>query len=80
MPEAIHDSSADLFLTDLQLAGGSNESHLTLGQTVVVCEGVLQGATGAVVKRVARGHYLIALESQKGPIWARLPAHLLREA
>lgn len=78
MPEVTHELRAEPLLGDFQLAGDNEQALLALGQTVVISEGILQGATGTVVKRASRGHYLVSLGEQKGQIWARLPAHLLR--
>jgi predicted component of type VI protein secretion system len=48
------------------------------GQAILIAGGLLQGATGIVVKRIDGGHYLVSLAGQGGQICARLPAHLLR--
>ena len=78
MPDAVHDSGADLVLGDLHLADANCHPPLDLGQTVVISSGVLQGATGTVVKRSSRDNYLVSLGEQKSQFWAKLPAHLLR--
>lgn len=78
MQNAIHESSADLLLRDFQ-STSDTERPLTLGQTVVICGGILKGATGTLVKTAAPGQYLVSLSEQKGRIWAVLPAPLLRE-
>jgi hypothetical protein len=70
--------SAEPVLLDSPSAGDGEQSRLKIGETVVISSGILAGATGTVVKRSSRGHYLVSLEVQKGQIWMRLPAHLLR--
>lgn len=77
MPDALHDSSTELFLEDFSLPGESFPS-MEIGQTVVISGGVLQGATGTVVKRTSGGQTLVSLGDQGGQFWVRLPASRLR--
>ena len=64
---------------DVSPSAGDKESpELESGQMIVISGGILQGATGSIVKRVDGGQYLVALGGQEGRIWLRIPAHLLR--
>ena len=78
MPDALHDSGTELFLEDFSLTGESFPTPLEIGQAVVISGGVLQGATGTVVKRTSGGQSLVSLGDQGGQFWVRLPANLLR--
>ena len=78
MPELTHDSGVDLFLEDFRFANENELEFLASGQAVVISAGVLEGATGTVVKRAGQDQYLVALAEQDGEIWAKLPASLLR--
>ena len=78
MPDALHDSGTELFLEDFSLTGEAFPTPLEIGQTVVISGGALQGATGTVVKRTSGGQSLVSLEDQRGQLWVRLPADLLR--
>ena len=75
--EAVHDSGSELLLGDSPLTADADHS-LELGQSVVICDGILKGATGTLVNMQSPGHYRVALREQRGQIWASLPAHLLR--
>ena len=78
MQDAIHESGADLLLGDFP-STRDTKRPLALGQTVVVCGGILKGATGTLVKSAVPGQYLVSLSEQKGRIWAVLSAPLLRQ-
>jgi len=73
----VHDTSSELLLAGDRFAADADHSF-ALGQSVVICDGVLKGATGTLVSAETPGHYLISLSEQRGQIWASLPAHLLR--
>ena len=73
----MREASSDLLLGDFPLTADADHS-LALGQSVLVCAGVLKGATGTLVNAESSGHYLVSLSAQAGQIWASLPAHLLR--
>ncbi|MBC7855116.1 MAG: FHA domain-containing protein [Pirellulaceae bacterium] len=63
---------------DSPLVGEKGRPVLESGQAVVISGGILQGATGSVVKRLAQGQYLISLAGNDGQVWVKMPAHLLR--
>ncbi len=75
---AIAASEAETPSPDSQLAGEKGRPVLESGQAVVISGGLLQGATGSVVKRLARGRYLVSLAGNDGQVWVKMPAHLLR--
>jgi hypothetical protein len=78
MPGLMHDSGFELNLEDLQFAGRHQESSLVVGQAIVICDGILKGATGIVAKGSTPGHCLASLGKSPSNILARLPAHLVR--
>lgn len=78
MPDALHDSSTELFLEDFSLEGDAVPDSLDAGQAIVVSGGALQGARGTVVKRSSRDQYLVELGETRSRFWVRLPAQLVR--
>jgi hypothetical protein len=78
MPGLMHDSGFELNLEDFQFEARDEEPLLVVGQAVVICDGILKGATGIVINRSTPGHYLVSLGTSPSDILARLPAHLVR--
>ena len=72
------DFDSEPWSEDTHTAGDNELPLLKSGQTVVICDGILRGASGTIVKRIPGGQYLVSLGEQDGRVWARLPAHLLR--
>jgi hypothetical protein len=75
--DAIHDSGAELLLGDFSFPVDSDDSP-TLGQTVVVCKGIMKGASGTLISMKSPGHCLVELCDQKGRVWACFPTRVLR--
>ena len=73
----VHVASSELLLAGGQLTADADPSFV-LGQSVLICDGVLKGATGTLVSAHSPGHYLISLSEQGGKIWASMPVRLLR--
>jgi hypothetical protein len=78
MSEVSRELRAEPFLGDFQLGRDKNLPVFELGQTVVISDGILQGATGTIVRNEAGGDCLLSLGEQSPQIWAKFPAHLLR--
>lgn len=78
MPDLMHDSGIELNREDFQFTDGYEQPLLTEGQAVVICDGILEGATGMVINMSTPGHYLVSLGGSNNYILARFPAHLVR--
>ena len=78
MPGLMHDSGFELNLEDFQFAARHQQPSLVVGQAVVICDGILKGATGIVAKESTPGHCLVSLGTSPSDILTRLPAHLVR--
>ncbi len=74
----MHDSRIELNLEDFQFTDGYEQPLLTEGQAVVICDGILERATGVVVNMSTPGHFLVSLGEPNSYILARFPAHLVR--